>query len=304
MSNEFYGRKWNLSVLTKSGRVITFDPDFQIVFDFDKNISQTFQVGEFTIYNLSADTETDILANGYRMTFEAGYAEGAYGKAFSGSIIQAIRGKEDSVSYYLKLVVVDGDSALNLGLANLTVASETTVREMVRQVARSSSVSFDVQVDESIGTQKIGKGASFFGKPSKTLRSIAIQHNAAFFFDNDVAYLSALNQSPNGNIPDFNYKSGLIGFPIQTDSGIQAKILINSNLKLGGWFRLNNKDIIVNQLEFGVPQTPLDADGLYRVIRYHASGDTRGNPWYYDITAVSQVGSLNLLIADPTQNWT
>jgi hypothetical protein len=36
----------------------------------------------------------------------------------------------------------------------------------------------------------------------------------------------------------------------------------------------------------------LDPEGLYRVISINHNGDTRGNAWYSDITAVAQAGNI------------
>lgn len=298
---QYFGRKYQLSILTARNLAITFDPLLKFTFTVVKQIIQGFQYSEITIYNLDADTETDILKNGIRVALEAGYKDGAYGLIFSGSIVQAIRGKEDATTYYLRLVVIDGDGPLNLGLASLSTTAGTSIRELASLVARSSSVPFDIQIDAGIGEQKLSRGASYMGRPGKILRQIAKDNGANFYFNNGQAIIAKQNKPPSGTIPFINSQSGLVGFPTQTDQGIKLRMLINPQITLGDWLKLNNKDIIVQQLELGVPQTILDQDGIYRIIGMTVTGDTRGQDWYFDCECISQTGSVIGMLSDPSQ---
>src|SRR5262245_53894016 len=109
----FYGRKYKLSVQLQRGDAIEFSPDIRFTFSVDKDILRCYQFAEVTLYNLNAQTETDILKNGVSVTLEAGYENGAYGVIFRGPVRQVLRGKEDAVTYFLRLVCIDGDDALN-----------------------------------------------------------------------------------------------------------------------------------------------------------------------------------------------
>jgi baseplate hub protein gp41 len=298
---QYFGRKYQLSILTARNLAITFDPLLKITGTIVEQIIQGFQYSEITIYNLDADTETDILKNGTRISLEAGYKDGAYGLIFSGSIVQAIRGKEDATTYYLRLVVIDGDGPLNLGLASLSTAAGTSVRELASLVARSSSIPFDIRIDAGIGEQKLSRGASYQGRPGKILRQIAKDNGANFYFSKGQAIIAKQNKPPSGVIPFLNSQSGLVDFPTQTDQGIKFRTLINPQLTLGDWVKLNNKDIIVQQLELGVPQTLLDQDGIYRIIGMTTTFDNRGNNWYQDCECVSQTGSVIGMLSDASQ---
>lgn len=298
----FYGRKYKLSVLTPRGEAIGFSPDIRFTFSVDKQIMRCYQFSEITIYNLSSETETDILKNGVSVALEAGYENGAYGVIFRGPIRQVLRGKEDGVTYFVRLICIDGDDALNLGLCNFVMANGQTAQQIARQIARSSSVPFDIRIDPDLNQQTTQRGSAYFGKPGDALRSLALNNNAAFYMEDGTANISKLTKPPPPVVPLLNAESGLIGMPVQTDQGIQAKSLINPTIKLDSWFKLNNKDIIPARVELGVPQTLLDRDGLYRVIAVLATGDTRGNDWYFDLHAISQTGSVPDMLADGSQN--
>lgn len=298
---QYFGRKYQLSILTARNLAITFDPLLKITGTIVEQILQGFQYSEITIYNLDADTETGILKNGIRVSLEAGYQNGAYGLIFSGSIVQAIRGKEDAATYYLRLVVIDGDGPLNLGLASLSTTAGTSVRDLAKLVARSSTIPFDIQIDEGIGEQKLSRGASYQGRPGKILRQIAKDNGANFYFSKGKAIIAKQNKPPSGLIPYLNAESGLVDFPTQTDQGIKLRMLINPQFTIGDWLKLNNQDIIVQQLELGVPQTILDQDGIYRIIGMTTTFDNRGNSWYMDCECISQTGSVMGLYSDASQ---
>lgn len=302
MSTFLYGRQYRCIIETYRGTSIEI-PDLKWTFRIEKNISQIYQFGEVVIYNLSPDTETDIFKNGKALTIEAGYENGPYGTIFKGPIRQPIRGKDDdAVTYYLKLVCIDGDDALNLGFANFVLANGQTAQSIANQVCRSSSIPFDIHIDSSIDQQITQRGKAVFGNPGDTLRSIAINNNANYYVDDGVHTISPLSKAPPPIVPEFNAQTGMIGIPHQVEQGVQVRTLINPNIRLDSWFKLNNQDIIQAQLDLGQLQTLLDMDGVYRVIEMVITGDTRGNDWYYDITGISQTGQLPFMLTGGSQS--
>jgi hypothetical protein len=296
-----YKRKYKLSIETYRGIGITLDADLKINFVIQKQILQIYQWAEITIYNLSAETETDILQNGKSVTLEAGYENEPYGVIFKGPIRLPLRGKEDGTTYFLKLLCIDGDDALNLGICQFVLANGQTAQQIARQIARSSTFPFDIEIDD-LGSQTTQRGVTVFGRPGSLLRDLALDNNAAFYMQDGIGHISKLTKPPPAVVPELNAQSGMIGMPTQTDQGIQVKCLIDPTIKLDSWFKLNNRSIILAQVEFGVPQTLLDLDGLYRVIGITITGDTRGQDWYFDIEAVSQTGSVPAMLSSDTQN--
>lgn len=295
-------RKYRLTIETWRGDTITFDnSELRLTFHIEKNITRIYQLGEITLYNLNPDTETDIFKNGKSLTLEAGYQDGPYGVIFRGAIRQPIRGKEDETTYFLKLVCFDGDEILHLGFCNLVLTSGQTAQAIINQIARSSSVPFDIRVDDNLSKQITQRGKTIFGQVSDHIRSVTINSNATFYFDNGVGYVTPLSKQPPAIVPTLNAQTGMVGMPHQTDQGIEVRCLINPDIHLDNWVKLNNRNIIQAQVEFGVPQTLLDLDGLYRVISIEATGDTRGNDWYYDINGYSQTGILPQMLVDPSQ---
>ena len=314
MGQQLYLRKWQLTIETWRGDTITIPDnrvqsgqaqtigDLRVTFRIEKNWSQIMQFGEIVIYNLNKNTETDIFKNAKTVTLEAGYEEGPFGLIFKGFVRQPIRGKEDATTYFLKLICIDGDDALNLGFASLTLAENQTAQQIIQSIARSSTVPFDVRVDGPLTQQATTRSKTIFGQAVDAIRSVAINNNAGFFVDNGQAKVTPLNKAPTGNIPQLNANTGMVGIPFQVDQGVQVRSLLNPLFTMGEWLRLNNASIILAELEIGQLQTLLDADGIYRIIEIHYTGDTRGNDWYVDMLCIGQAGALPTLLADPNQN--
>jgi hypothetical protein len=311
MGQDLYFRKWKLTVETWRGDSITIPADditgegigdLRVTFRIEKNWSQIQQFGEIVIYNLNKNTETDIFKNGKIVTLEAGYRDGPFGIIFKGFIRQPIRGKEDATTYFLKLICLDGDDALNLGFASLVLAENQTAQTIINSIARSSTVPFDVRINGELPQQATTRGKSIFGMASDAIRSVAINNNAAFFVNNGQATVTPLSLAPNTTPVELNANTGMVGIPYQVDQGVQVRSLLNPRFQMGEWIRLNNASIILAELEIGQLQTLLDVDGIYRIIEMHYTGDTRGNDWYVDILGIGQAGALPTLLAGPNQN--
>lgn len=304
MSNQ-YLRRFRLLVKTFRGATLDVSA-VRFTFKIDKNINRFYQTAEITLYNLSPDTETDIFKNGQEVTLEAGYQNGSYGVIYKGFIRQPIRGKEDGTTYFLRLYCMTGDDLLRFAYCNTTINSNADIRTIINQIARSSTIPFDVRIDPNIdNNQKTQRGKTVLSSPYDELRSIALNNNSFLYYDDGVAYFSSIAKQPGDRVTTLNAQTGMIGIPQQTDQGIEVRCLINSAIKLDSWIKLNNQSIIQAQLEFGqvLNQVLLDLDGLYRVINIIATGDSRGNDWYYDLTTISQApgGNLPLMLADPMQ---
>lgn len=295
-----YPRQFRLTIDTWSGQSIDIPDGLRVTFTATKNITQSYQFAEITIYNLSPDTETDIFKNGQSVTLEAGYVGGPYGIVFKGPIRQPIRGKENATDYFLRLVCIDGDDFLNLNFASVVFANNTEQRTIINQICRSSRIPFSVTIDEAIQVQNANaRGKVVFGNPADHLRSFALANGATFYFDDGEAKIESLIHPPPPVVPELNAQTGMVGIPHQTDNGVEVRCLINPTIRLGSWVKLNNADIVQAQLDFGqlMTQVLLDLDGLYRVVEIAVTGDTRGNDWYYDLTTISQTGALPAMLA-------
>src|ERR1039458_4588958 len=73
------------------------------------------------VYNLSRDTEKEIIKEFDQVTLTCGYQNGNKALIFQGTIKQFRRGKERNVDSYLDILAADGDVAYNFGTVNKTI---------------------------------------------------------------------------------------------------------------------------------------------------------------------------------------
>lgn len=316
-----YDRKWRIIVTGVNGSAPIFDSlpgvvsgttgaanaldlsQLRCTFRIEQNYAQSWQMGEVTIYNLNPQTETAIFKNGQRVIIEAGYQNGPYGEIYSGVVFQPLRGKEDATTNFIKLVCIDGLTALSLGFCGFSMGAGQTAEDIAKQVCRASEIPFAISVDPNLSKQKTQRGKVVFGQPGPVLRSIAKNNDASFFFQGGSAKIEKLKKQPvSDQVVQINVKTGMIGMPRQVDFGMRVQCLINPKIKCGNFIEINNQDLQLQQTTLGNPFWVPSTDGLYRVVSLVATGDTRGNDWYYDMETVSQKGGLPDLLYGPFQS--
>jgi hypothetical protein len=110
-----------------------------------------------------------------------------------------------------------------------------------------------------------------------------------------------------------NSDSGMIGVPQQTEDGIHIDCLLNPRIKIGTLVQIDNKSIQTafigganlyntGRLENIPGLLPkVTWDGMYRVYVCEHDGDSRGQPWYSNLTCLAidaNAPSANAVLAD------
>lgn len=290
MANQFI-RKYR--VLFIAGDTAIDVSEQRCTFRIEKQWAQQPNMSMLTIYNLSASTENDLIKTATAISIEAGYENGVFGQIFRGNIVQFYRGEEESVTYTLNVLCMDGDNFLNFGYVAFSLNRGVGQREQVEQIATRGSIqAFVGNVDAVDASQKLSRGKVLFGASKDYLRDISKSSNAIFDVDNDFINIRKADSIPDGQAIDLNSETGLIGYPVQTELGVQCKFLINPRAVVGGLIRLNNENIQQRQIQLGQFLRPLAADGVYRIIKMIITGDTRGQDWYTSVDAISQGENL------------
>lgn len=274
------------------------DP-IHITFDISKSILLEPNFGRITLYNLSPNTEREIIQQGSEVILTAGYEDNE-GVIFKGQVFQPIRGKEGGDTYYLTLIVIDGDSYLNLAYNSSTLEANSTRQQLVNQILRDSTVQLDsVDLSElpnynSIdGSTPVSERAKvIFGNPGKYLNDIARMSNSTFYVEDGVGkFFNPIKKGTLVEAHNINVDTGMIGNPRQIDNGVEVQCLLNSSIKLGDFIQIDNKKVILNEYNYGDIPRLLDADGLYRIIKINYKGDSRGRDWYTNLTTITQAGN-------------
>ena len=307
---KFWGRNWKIIVTLTDGTVINSDgSSSSFAFDLSSlrvtgTISDYFVSSsnpcELVIYNLNRETERLILAQGHKIYIEAGYNNPElYGKIFSGTIYQTRRGKANVTDYTLTIKAL-GDYDILTSVIGFCIRRGSNYRELLDLVANNSEPKLEIgEIPENWGTEKqFSKGMSIVGKTTEVIKDLAESTNSIIRIDEGKINVVQLAETPTEAI-ELNYKTGLVGQPVQTREGVEFQCLLNPQIKINSWVHINNAYISEMDVKYGeMLVQPLDVDGLYRITERTFLFDTRGNDWYLNCRAVTQTGGTPNLLVD------
>lgn len=262
-------------------------------FQIEKSISETPNYAEIVLYNLAAQTENSIIKEGAKVILEAGYQNPQYGLIFSGDIVQPLRGKEDNTTNTLTLVSQDGDLFYNKGIINASFRAGQTQRDVLENIAKQSTNALEIeQLSDNLSQSALPRGKALFGLTRDYFRQIAKSEQAAFYINNNkIEFIKAMDLSKN-EIIKLNGKSGLIGMPEQTEEGIQAVCLLNPLLDLNKMIAIDLSSIQRQKVDKENGIKNIEGSGIFKIIKLTHKGDTRGDEWYTEFTAVAQTGAV------------
>lgn len=294
-SDWLYGRRYRIFVDIGGGK--SFDvSQLRCTFEITKTSQTEANQSIVQIYNLNPDDENKIIKQGQRVIVEAGYVGSQYGKIFVGNIIQTIRSKENGTDYVLTLVSMDNDRYTSYGLVNVALVSQQSARDAVSALANKATVKGELGYVTAMNT-KYPRGKIMFGMSRDYLAQIAASDNSSYYSEDGKINIVNIQQQPPNRIKSYTPRNGLIGTPSQNNQGITCRVLLDPSVKTNGFFHIDNTLIKGYQYSVGTAIRQLDNEGIYRVIKITHTGDTMGNDWYTDISAVSQAGLLPSMIA-------
>lgn len=278
------------------------------------------------VYNLKPETVNLIQTQGEftSVLLQAGYANGAFGVIFSGSLKQIRSGKEDATNTYLDLLCGDGDELYNQTVAAISAAAGTSLQQQQKLLSDKTGAPVNlVAVQDSVTANALlvggtlPRGKVLFGMYRDLQRDIASKLGCSWSIQNGVVQLTpytGVQPFPEVNLSTF---TGLVGVPEQTDEGIKVDCLLNPQIRIGGPIVINNAVINqtiagkgnIDQTFSGVPfntnaGTPqllasISNDGTYRVFCVEHEGDTRGQAWYSHVIMLKVDASTNTVQLPP-----
>ncbi|MGD8188577.1 phage protein [Brevibacillus ginsengisoli] len=290
--NILYGRKYRILVANKQGTALDVS-QLRCTFEIRKIYVGQPNFSTVTIFNLNPTTENKLINEGDTVIVEAGYEGEQYGMIFRGDVVNAIRGKDDGVTYKLSFYALPCDRALNLGgFVNTSLAKGLTQRDVVNNLASRAVVPAKLgSISAGLSTAKLTRGKVIFGKAEDYYHQVAKTNNATFYTNDGQVNISQFTDPPP-TILDLSPESGLIGTPMQSDYHITFKCLLNPKINIGSWVHIQNSQIQAQAFTPGQPAYPLDSAGLYRIIEVRHQGDTHGDQWYTECVALTQAGGV------------
>lgn len=303
-----YLRKIQLIIADTLGRELDLSA-LRITFSITKKDSQTPNAAQINVYNLSTNTVSKIRDEFTSVIIQAGY-DSNFGVIFKGTIKQVTVGKERGVDTYITIAAGDGDIEYNSAVVNTTLAAGSTLDKHIEAAfAPMYSGNITPGFVASLGGQKLPRAKVMFGPSKDYLRQATEAGAASWSIQDGKSQVTKNTEVLPGRSFVLNSSTGLIGAPQLTTDGLEGRCLLNPKLKIGGSIQIAEADIQTAQIpntdtnsddnnsaKETNPQATIATDGLYRVYTITHSGDTRGNDWYTDFTA------LQMDITQPANN--
>ena len=278
--NVLFGRKYRVIVSDINGIGIDVST-LRCTFQIEKSLSETPNYAEIVLYNLSAQTENSIIKEGAKVILEAGYRNPQYGLIFSGDIVQPLRGKEDNTTYTLTLISQDGDLFYNKGIINASFRAGQTTRDILENMTKQCSNALELgQISDNLSQTALPRGKALFGLTRDYFRQMAKSEQAAFYINNNkIDFVKAMDLPTNG-------------MPEQTEEGIQATCLLNPLLDLNKMVAIDLYSIQRQKADRNNELKNIEGSGVFKIIKIAHKGDTRGDEWYTEFTAIAQTGAV------------
>jgi hypothetical protein len=288
-------------------------------FSIQKTTLQTPNMLYARVYNLSPATLAKVIEF-TRVQVYAGYKYAAYGIIFDGEVIQYRRGKENPVDTYLEIHAADGDT-INSTTMFKTYPKGTKERQKLddlNNIKKKLDPNFKVdQVDDKLYVDASLRDTVVVGHARDIERRMFLASGAQHFVDNGAFIAITEEHYRAGEVVVLSPNTGLVGLPEVTPQGIQVKCLLNPKLKLGGLVQIDSNLLSAVAYTPGtasktddkgnvIPGDPtggkvyntnmwrqnLDSAytspiGQYKILLMTYTGDTRGNPWYCDMTCIA-----------------
>lgn len=311
-----FGRKWKVSVLVPidestvsidAGNYTAYvlsdsdyeDQSLRVTFSIQKHLNVIPNFSEISVYNLGPKTELTLIKSGARVQVEAGYVNGNFGVIYDGAIFQPKWEIEDNVTRKVTFKCIDGMDIIYNNNVSAACPAMMYQKDMVLQMCKAARKPFNITYfSENLINNRPSKPKVYFDKPTWYLRKYAQQSGTTLTVVNGQAGIqrpqdiilagnattSALKLTPEDG--------GLIGWPQQTQDGVDITCLLNPNIDVF-WpcMLVQIPTKLIRQAEFMYMQDPLaklDEQSMYKVAGVNHVGDTRGQEWYTKIMGFDQ----------------
>ena len=190
--------------------------------------------------------------------------------AFQGEITTASADFNGAPDIWMKFEAVAGYYGEVTAQGPSTIKGSQTASSFIEAQAKKMGYAFR---DDGVTAQV--KNAVFNGSPMEQARAAARQVGAELILDDGVLILSPSGgKKDQSNAVKLSKETGMLGYPVLNNEGVEIKALYNPAFKIGGFV----------EVESIVPK----ASGTWRIIKLSHELNafcTSGGPWESKITA-------------------
>lgn len=262
----------------------------RITFEIKRTQTETPNQAQIKVYNLSDDTANLLIAEGQRITLEAGYKDN-FGVIFDGQCTQIKKGRENGTETYVEINASDGDNAYNFAFVNTTLAAGSSQQDHINVVQKSMGIG---HTQKDVTSKKLPRGKVMFGEAKHIMRKSAHANNQDWSIQHGQLQIIAKDNTLQGQSIVLNSKSGMVGGAEQSSDGIAVRALLNPMLKIGALVIIDEKDIKLAKIKAQKKSksskkdpvnkaSSISHDGQYKIISVTYKGDTYGQDWFSDV---------------------
>lgn len=252
---------------------------------------QNLQNATFKIYNLSKSDLNDLLAISFNKRYINKYENGA--------IIELYTGYDNDISLLFqgdlytaipkgitdKCLVISAKSCYykTLELVSLSFNTETSFKNILEILANK----LDIKLIYNSTRNKTIYNYTYNGNLQGALNQLTyLNKDVNIFYDNGVLYCNDINSE---NIYLLEVGKGIIGEPEKSISFLTLKILLNTKIRCGDWFRFEDNRLVDYDKKSGEGFYKY-MNGVYRIWYLTHTGGSRLNDFYTEITAIKKGG--------------
>lgn len=253
-----------------------------------------------SIYNLPANIRGDI-SLGYYSTIYVKYGykdeQEMPSELFVGNIVRRFNKRVDEVTTETRIVALDTGAFAATSFFSASYADDANLyaiaEDILRQAKEEGTIdSYDVS--SKLKEYNTYATKCYYGASQDALIDVSTEGNLVYkrtnnsisiltpdeIINQDTAVVFSVYDETTGRVES---RSGLIGIPELTDSGVQIECLVNPSISVYSLIKINNSILTVNKSEntysdsdFGAT---FDPDGLYVVtsISGNFSNDSQNN---------------------------
>jgi len=285
----------------------------------DQPLSGNDIIQQANLVSLFAGYQTDFNSQSLDMS---GFGAGGFGPTgkpsaasssliWTGEVYMPLWERVDVTDYKLTLHCLIGYAKEATNFVSASLGPNCTGVNIIQAIASAATTGISVGDISDLeaspqGTAKLPFGKILYGRPGDIAANVARTAYSSYYIGPNGINVRTLAPSTAGAPPQWvygpawpgnvavqpkyplQYTPTLIGSPQQTQDGVVFRVLIDSRVKLGDIVALDLSAI--NQL----PQYPytgqrkafIDQNFTYVVAQIRHVGDTRGQDWYTEITAI------------------
>lgn len=253
------------------------------------------------IYNLSDETARSVKEEFQQVSLQAGYETGNFAVIFQGQIMQPKVGRENALDSYVDITAADSDLAHTYGFISKSLkagSSQADVLNAIGTALKDKGVTVDSSASKAVSTGGVlARGKVLFGLAGAKLNDLSETTATSWSIQNGILQVIPKKGYKSGEAVVISEATGMVGVPEATQEGIKVKTLLNPLISIGGRIQVETKSItqttVKNSVGYPNYKSPppmyasTNKKEIYRVIVAEHSGDTRGQEWHTEITALS-----------------